>query len=264
MFNNNFHTHTKYCDGKNTPEEMVQYALRLGFDSLGFSGHAYTEIDLSYCMTPEKTKLYIAEINALKQKYAGKINIYCGAELDYFSPDIGVKYDYTIGSVHYVEANGEYPPVDSSAEIQLETVKKHFGGDYMSYAEKYFETVSQVAEKLRPDIIGHFDLISKFNENDCMFNSDNPRYVKAWQAAALRLIEAGVPFEINTGAIARGARKTPYPSLKIAEFINANGGFFIVTSDCHNGERLDCAFDYVKENYSRFNLVDFEPGNNNK
>ena len=67
MFNNNFHTHTRYCDGKNTPEEMVQYALKLGFDSLGFSGHAFTEFDLSYCMTPEETKQYIDEINALKK-----------------------------------------------------------------------------------------------------------------------------------------------------------------------------------------------------
>ena len=134
----------------------------------------------------------------------------------------------------------------------------------MSYAEKYFETVSLVAEKLNPDIIGHFDLISKFNEDDCMFDSGNPRYIKAWQTAALKLIEADIPFEINTGAIARGKRKTPYPSLEIAQFINDNGGFFIVTSDCHNGEYLDCAFDYVKEQYSRFRLVDFEVGKYNK
>ncbi|MBR3439287.1 MAG: histidinol-phosphatase [Clostridia bacterium] len=264
MFNNNFHTHTRYCDGKNTPEEMVQYALKLGFDSLGFSGHAYTEFDLSYCMTPEETKQYIDEINALKEKYAGRINIYCGTELDFYSPDLGFDYDFTIGSVHYLYVDGEYTPVDSTAEIQLEATQKHFGGDYMSYAEKYFETVSLVAEKLNPDIIGHFDLISKFNEDDCMFDSGNPRYIKAWQTAALKLIEADIPFEINTGAIARGKRKTPYPSLEIAQFINDNGGFFIVTSDCHNGEYLDCAFDYVKEQYSRFRLVDFEVGKYNK
>ena len=107
MFNNNFHTHTRYCDGKNTPEEMVLSAIELGFDSLGFSGHAFTDIDLSYCMTPEKTEEYIAEINALKKKYAGRINIYCGAELDIFSPDIGFDYDYTIGSVHYIFTDGD-------------------------------------------------------------------------------------------------------------------------------------------------------------
>ena len=36
----NLHTHTTYCDGKNTAEEMVQKAIELGFRSLGFSGHA--------------------------------------------------------------------------------------------------------------------------------------------------------------------------------------------------------------------------------
>lgn len=37
----NLHTHTCFCDGKDTPEEMIQEALKRGFDSLGFSMHSY-------------------------------------------------------------------------------------------------------------------------------------------------------------------------------------------------------------------------------
>ena len=37
----NAHTHTTFCDGKNTAEEMVQAALDNGFVSLGFSGHSF-------------------------------------------------------------------------------------------------------------------------------------------------------------------------------------------------------------------------------
>ena len=33
------HTHTKWCDGKNSAEEMVRAALALGLECLGFSGH---------------------------------------------------------------------------------------------------------------------------------------------------------------------------------------------------------------------------------
>ena len=35
----NYHTHTLFCDGTASPEDMVKQALRLGFDHLGFSGH---------------------------------------------------------------------------------------------------------------------------------------------------------------------------------------------------------------------------------
>lgn len=36
----NLHTHTTFCDGTNTAEEMIQAARELGMDSLGFSGHS--------------------------------------------------------------------------------------------------------------------------------------------------------------------------------------------------------------------------------
>ena len=49
----NLHTHTHYCDGKYSPEEMVQAAIREGFVSLGFSGHSFTPCDVTYCMLPE-------------------------------------------------------------------------------------------------------------------------------------------------------------------------------------------------------------------
>lgn len=38
----NFHTHSTFCDGKNTPEEIVLAALEKGFVSIGFSSHGYT------------------------------------------------------------------------------------------------------------------------------------------------------------------------------------------------------------------------------
>ncbi len=35
----NFHTHTVFCDGRNTPEEVVLSAIEKGFSAIGFSGH---------------------------------------------------------------------------------------------------------------------------------------------------------------------------------------------------------------------------------
>ena len=39
----NLHTHTVYCDGNDTPEEMVLTAIEKHFDILGFSGHGHVE-----------------------------------------------------------------------------------------------------------------------------------------------------------------------------------------------------------------------------
>ena len=52
------HTHTTWCDGKNTPAEMAAAALDCGLRTLGFSGHIYTPADTSYCMSPEGTEEY--------------------------------------------------------------------------------------------------------------------------------------------------------------------------------------------------------------
>ena len=63
------HTHTIYCDGKNTTEEMVQAALTKGLICLGFSGHGYAPYDTDACMTREGAAAYRAEVAALREKY---------------------------------------------------------------------------------------------------------------------------------------------------------------------------------------------------
>ena len=39
MIRGNFHTHTVFCDGKDTVEHMARRAWEQGLVSLGFSGH---------------------------------------------------------------------------------------------------------------------------------------------------------------------------------------------------------------------------------
>ena len=219
MILQDLHVHTTYCDGKNTPEDLVLAALNRGMKCIGFSGHSYTFFDESYCMSKQNTARYRAEIAALKEKYKGKIKILCGVEQDYYSEEPTVGYDYVIGSVHYIKADGEYIPVDGSAEILKSAVQKHFNGDFYAFAEEYYRTVAALVKKTSIDIIGHFDLITKFNEQYSFFDEKDPRYVNAWQTAADKLIVTDKPFEINMGAISRGYKQSPYPSADIINYI---------------------------------------------
>ena len=240
------HVHTTFSDGRSTPEEVVLAAIGKGMTTLGFSDHSYTHFDTAYCIPKEQISAYLSEINVLKEKYAGQIEIRCGIEQDFWSEEPVEGYDYVIGSVHYVKAGDEYLPVDESRQRLLDGVDRHFGGDLYALAEAYYETVARVAEKLRPSIIGHFDLISKFNEGGTLFDESHPRYTAAWQAAADKLLAAKIPFEINTGAISRGYRTTPYPAAPIREYLAARGARFLLSSDSHRADTLCFGFDPYK------------------
>ena len=50
-------------------------------------------------------------------------------------------------------------------------------------------------------------------------------------------------FEINTGAMAKSYRTSPYPSKEILNIIYKNNGEIMINSDCHKKEQLDFAFD---------------------
>ena len=56
-----------------------------------------------------------------------------------------------------------YIPVDGSAEELIRACERHYEGDIYSLVEAYFDTVSDVVRKTGCSIIGHFDLITKFN-----------------------------------------------------------------------------------------------------
>ena len=238
-----YHIHTTFSDGADTPEDMVRAAIEKGIDTIGFSDHSYTFFDESYCMMRSEIPEYIRTVSELKERYAGKITVLCGIEQDYFSAEGTEGYDYIIGSVHYVRADGEYIPVDESAEILWDAVNTRFGGDVYALVEEYFSNVGDVVRKTGADIIGHFDLITKFNENGELFDTAHPRYMAAWQRAADRLLETGKVFEINTGAISRGYRRLPYPDGDMIDYIRSRGGKFILSSDSHSRETMCYGFE---------------------
>ena len=89
MILTDLHLHTCFCDGKNTPEEIVKEAIGRGFSAIGFSGHGYTDFDTSYCMSKEDTKKYIEDI--LRAKESAPFEVYLGIEKDILS-DLDIRW----------------------------------------------------------------------------------------------------------------------------------------------------------------------------
>lgn len=242
MIPSNYHTHTSFCDGKHTPEEMVLEAIRLGCPEIGFSGHSYTECD-SYSMSKENTRAYISAVRQLQKKYAGSIKILLGIEQDYYSEEPTEGYDYVIGSVHFVKKDGVYLSVDASKERQIENVNRFYGGDFYSFIEDYYEAVADVYRKTGCQIIGHFDLVTKFNQAGDLFDTNHPRYQAAAHKALEALLDAPAVLEINTGAISRGYTTAPYPARDILDKWRKAGKRVIFSSDCHSKDHLLFGYD---------------------
>ena len=243
MILTDLHMHTTFCDGGNTPEEMVLAAIGMGMERIGFSEHSHVSFDAGGGMAETDASAYRQEICALKEKYRGRIEILCGIEQDFYSEQEAFDFDYVIGSVHYVRKDGVFISVDETPEILKKGVEDHYAGDFLALAEDYYANLAQVVEKTGADIIGHFDLITKYIEAGVALYQDDPRYTAAWQRAADKLVPYGKPFEINTGAIARGWRSAPYPDIRIIEYIRQRGGSFILSSDSHSADTIAFGFD---------------------
>ena len=242
----NVHTHTTFSDGRDSADEMVRAALALGFHTLGFSDHGHADYDDCSMSIARQTE-YRAQIGRLKAVYAGRIDLLLGVEHDWLSPADTAEYDYRIESVHYVSKDGQLWSVDWTRDKFTDATRTLYGGDVYAQCRDYFETVCQSVEGADADILGHIELIMKFNEARDLFDDADPRYLKPALECAELAARSGRLVEINTGAVAKGYRTRPYPGMAMLRRVRECGGRIILSSDCHNSDYLDCAFSEALE-----------------
>lgn len=248
-FLSNAHTHTTYCDGQSTAREQLDAARKLGFVSLGFSGHAMQGFDWQYCMSAEGQQAYLNEICRLRDEAAQSgIRVYAGLEQDALTPDVEKAknrsaFDYIIGSAHYFPEplGDQWVAVDGSPELLKRYIDLHFDGDAIAMAQAYFSIHAAAVERDRPDFIGHFDLVRKSAARIGLDTSDGA-YRRAALDALARARKGCRVLEVNTGNIARGYDTAPYPADFLLDAWRELEGELTLTSDCHNAAMMDCAF----------------------
>lgn len=239
------HTHSTFCDGKNSMAEMAAAAFEAGVRHYGFSGHGHTPCpaDIGICMEADPTE-YRAEAERLQKEYEGRMEILLGIEQD-LCADVPVPdwAEYWIGSVHDLQdpKTGKYYAVDWKME-ELESCRDEMcGGDGLALAEAYYAAVAEMAKE-QPPILGHIDLITKLNGDGSLFDEESPRY-KAAALAALHAVDPQTTvLEINTGAIARGYRTAPYPAPFLLNEWRTMGGRIILTADAHHTGGIQFAY----------------------
>ena len=244
MLLQSLHTHSLYDDGQDTLARMAQNAEAAGLDALGFSGHSPLPFANDWAIDQSCLADYLREARSLQADFRGRFSLYCGLEWDSCSPLPEQKLDYLIGSVHYFPAlpDGTRFTVDGSAQLLAQCAQVQFGGDMAAQADCYYALVARLAEVPQVDIVGHFDQLTKFNEIAPLVNTDTLAYHKAASEAMDALIAAGKIFEINTGAISRGYRTTPYPALWLLQQLQRRGARITITADAHSADAVACGY----------------------
>jgi len=247
----NLHTHSTFCDGKDTPEENVLAAIKKGFKILGFSSHSlypfWTECNMLVADFPK----YCGEIKSLKEKYKNQIEIRLGFEADYipgitfprFDSYNEFQPDFLIGSVHFIFQKDGVFAVDDTPEKLFSALEKYYKGDEKLLVGDYFAAEREMLEKGDFTIIGHADLIRKFNEKHNFFDENAEWYKRELKTLAKAISKAGVVAEINTGAMSRGWTTKPYPSEYFLTLLHEENVPVTFSSDSHAAENLDFGFD---------------------
>ena len=249
----NLHTHTHYCDGSSAPEEYVKAAIRKGFRSLGFSGHAPVPFDNNFAIRDiHSLKDYVREIRELSEKYKKVIKIFLALEADYipgitlnfqrFVDDFGL--DYIIGSVHLVSHDRRDlwfidGPDRSVWEHGLAT---YFDGDIKKAVSRYYHQINDMIETQKPDVIGHLDKI-KMHNRGVHFSEEEPWYRNLVMETLSVAKQNDSIVEVNTRGIYKKRSDSLFPGEEILKVMKKMNIPVCINADAHRPEEVHAGLD---------------------
>jgi histidinol-phosphatase (PHP family) len=238
----NFHSHTNYCDGSAEPEVYVIEAIKQGFKIYGFSAHSPIPLPNDFALTEDNIHSYCNEINRLKEKYKGQIDILLGMEAD-FIPGLTTSFDdfrtqfnleYIIGSVHVVKTPaGDTWFIDGPVrESYDDGLKRFFNNDIRLAVTLFYHQTNQMLETEHFEIIGHFDKITMYNQNR-FFTSSEQWYRKLVMETIALIKEKGLVVEINSRGLYKKRSLDFYPETFILKHLHDEKIPVMISTDAH-------------------------------
>lgn len=254
MSYSNFHTHSTYCDGKADLESFVLEAISYKMQTLGFSSHAPFLYDTNWSMPMDKLDDYLIEVSQLRLKYWNELKIYKSLEIDYISGKLGPstyasKLDYTIGSVHFIGQypNGNYWGIDISKEDFEKGLADLFNNDIKKLVEVYYATIREMLEKDKPDVLGHWDIVKKFNRGDVYFSENEEWYKLEVRKTMHAIAQSGVIVEVNLRGMITNKTEEPFPSYWILAEMQKLKIPITISADAHLPYELTKCQDDIRQ-----------------
>jgi len=260
----NSHVHSTGSDGKLTPEEMINEAIKSKIGYICFCDH-YRRPEEFLRMKGKTSgnfdyEGYVNSIKELAKKYKDKIEVCFGTEIDWFeefkpwiSNEIkmfGKRYDLIIGSIHYLKIGKEYYPIDATPELWEEVANKI---GTKKYVKEYYNQLRLMVKSELFDCVGHFDLIKIYNKNSELFNENESWYKKEILKTLDEVAKTGICIEINSHGFKKPVGHQ-YPSEWIIKEIAKRKIPITISSDAHRtgevGDKLKEVFKMArKEGY---------------
>ena len=246
------HAHTFYCDGTTGVDEMVEAAIDEGLAEIGFTSHAPLPFDIAWAMSLERLDAYMADVEAARERYADRIRVRLGLEIDYV-PDERVLdfqrrelfprgFEYFVASVHFLGAG--YPPTSYEGDPQRfrAILRDDYAGDIEAMVSDYYRRVRVSLTHPGVAIVGHIDRIKRWNEGGVFFRDDASWYRDAVEETLRSVAGAGKIVELNTSGWRKGSSE-PYPAPWILERCREHGIPILITADAHAPDQIAWGFD---------------------
>ena len=247
----NYHTHSLFCDGSETPEFYIQEAIKQNMSAIGFSSHAPMPFDNNYAIKDYMLEEYKTEIKSLQQRHAGEISVFLALEVDYIPGVIGQfnllqkkhGLDYIIGSVHLVKEkqSGQLWFIDGPDTNYTEGLLNIFHNNIQFAVQKYYEQVSEMISIEKPTIVGHIDKV-KMNNKGRFFSEDEQWYKDLLLQTLKITAKAGSIIEVNTRGIYKKKSPSLYPGVAALEEIYKLKIPITINSDAHKPNELTLYF----------------------
>ncbi|HNR33050.1 MAG TPA: histidinol-phosphatase [Candidatus Hydrogenedentes bacterium] len=250
----------EFCDhGDGTLEDVVRAAVAVGCPVYGLTEHA-PRVESRFLFAEEREMgwdvpyledlfaRYARRMDALAAEYADRIVLLKGFEVEvvpksrYVEIMTGLRrehnFEYIVGSVHYVDE-----VIIDYTQAEFDRAVARCGG-LEALAVRYYETVAEMVVALRPEIVGHFDLVRKQAPDEASVST--PRVRVAACAALDTVRDCGGILDVNTSGYRRGLGR-PYPAPWIVEAARARGIPFAFGDDSHRPSEVGAGINDVRE-----------------
>jgi histidinol-phosphatase (PHP family) len=226
MLLHNYHTHTTRCHhAVGQDREYVEAAIQAGIKTLGFSDHAphvcKNGQEGSFRVPMAKAQDYVNDLAALRNKYADKIDIKIGFEMEYY-PE---RFDEMLDTVKKIGAEylilGEHFMHDELPN----GVHATRGGDSIEILDDYVYCVTSAIKSGAFSYVCHPDIAN--------FTGDDEVYISEVKRISEAAIEFDTPLEINF----LGIRKSKnYPRELFWRTVGEVGAPVVFGCDAHTPE----------------------------
>ena len=250
----------EFCEhARGTLRGALDAAVEAGFRIYGLSEHApryeqhhIYDSERAKGYTLERLQLeferYAEESRRMQRLFEGRLSVLRGFEAEVVPSDRYAElmqdlrsrhaFDYMVGSVHHV------------AGISIDESPRQFGaavdacGGLEPVAVRYYETVRQMIEDLRPEVVGHFDLLKLHAPAGT--DLATPRIRRAAEKALAAALDGGCILDLNTAGWRKGLGE-PYPGPWIVQAATAAGIPFCFGDDSHDPSEVGYGIERARQ-----------------